>query len=204
MVCQVQAAPPKHQVIGDFSSGQMIGWKEESFSGNTEYLIVEQMGLPVLQASSRASASGLTMKKRIDLWQYPYLNWSWMIENRLPARDHQTKEGDDYPVRIYLIIDGGLRFWNSKAINYVWSHSLSKGSAWPNAYAGNNVVMIAVRDGGDDPKRWYTEKRNVLLDLQKYVGPEVRYIDGVALMTDTDDTSSFVNSFYGDIYFTSE
>ncbi|GAB1259980.1 DUF3047 domain-containing protein [Aurantivibrio plasticivorans] len=198
------AAPPKQTVVGDFSSGQVVGWDEESFSGNTEYLIVEQLGVPVLQASSRASASGLTKKVRIDLWQYPYLNWSWMINNRLPERDHQTKAGDDYPVRIYLIIDGGLKFWKSKAINYVWSYNLAKGSAWPNAYAGNNVVMIAARDGSDDPKRWYNEKRNVLQDLQKYVGPDVRYIDGIALMTDTDDTSSFVNSFYGDIYFSNE
>lgn len=197
-------AQPKSLVVGHFSSGQLVGWKEESFSGNTEYLIVKDGGESVLQASSKASASGLALEKRIDLWQTPHLNWRWKIENRLPARNETQKSGDDYPVRLYVIVKGGVFFWKSKALNYVWSRNVTKGSAWHNAYAGENVVMLSVRDGNDAVGQWHEEKRNVLQDLQQYVDPEIRYIDGIAIMTDTDDTSSFVNSFYGDIYFTAQ
>lgn len=195
---------PADRYIGEFSKGKLGDWKAEEFDGETEYLIVEDGGTKVLQASSRASASGLVKKGRIDLWQTPYLNWRWKIGNRLPTRNESSKEGDDYPVRIYLIIDGGLRFWKSKALNYVWTRGLAKGSTWPNAFAANNVVMMSLRDEKDEVGVWKNEKRNVLEDLQTLVSPRIRYIDGIAIMTDTDNTNSFVNAFYGDIYFSNQ
>ncbi|MGH1470282.1 MAG: DUF3047 domain-containing protein [Cellvibrionaceae bacterium] len=196
------SAEEKKVVIGKFSSGHFSDWKEEKFSGKTEYLIVNENGTNVLQGSSKDSASGLGKEKRIDLWQTPILHWRWKIENRLPVRNETTKEGDDYPVRLYVVIDGGLRFWKSKAVNYVWSRGVAKGSAWPNAFAKKNVVMLSLRDATDKTGVWYEEKRNILKDLQKYIDPSIRYIDGIALMTDTDNTNSFANGFYGDIYFT--
>ncbi|WP_460227833.1 DUF3047 domain-containing protein [Aurantivibrio infirmus] len=190
--------------LSQFSKGILNDWKMEEFDGETEYLIVEDNGNKVLQASSRASASGLVKKRRIDLWQLPYLNWSWKIDNRLPQRNETTKEGDDYPVRIYVIIDGGFRFWRSKALNYVWTRGLSKDSTWNNAFAEKNVVMVSLRDANDEIGVWKNEKRNVLEDLQKYIDPKIRYIDGIAIMTDTDNTSSFVNAYYGEIFFSSQ
>ena len=190
--------------VGEFSISQISNWDEERFEGRTDYSIEEVDGVKVLQASSRAAASGLVRKIRVDLWQYPYLNWRWKIANRLPVRNETTKEGDDYPVRIYVIVDGKTRFWRTKSLNYVWSRNVSKGSAWPNAFADKNVVMLSLRDGSDDTNRWYQEKRNVLQDVQRYLSPEIRYIDIVALMTDTDNTHSFVNSYYGDIYFSNQ
>jgi len=190
--------------VGEFSIGQTSLWKEEVFEGHTDYSIQEVDGAKVLQASSRAAASGLYRKIRVDLWQYPYLNWRWKIENRLPVRNETTKEGDDYPLRIYVVVDGKTRVWKTKSLNYVWSRGVSKGSAWPNAFADKNVVMLSLRDASDDVNRWYAEKRNVLQDVQRYLSPEIRYIDIVALMTDTDNTHSFVNAYYGDIYFSNQ
>lgn len=190
--------------VGQFSTGQTSLWKEEVFDGRTEYSIQEIDGGKVMQASSRSAASGLFRKVRVDLLQYPYLNWRWKISNRLPARNETTKDGDDYPVRIYIVADGKARVWKTKSLSYVWSRGVSKGSAWPNAFADRNVVMFSIRDGSDDTNRWYEEKRNVLQDVQRYLSPEIRYIDVVALMTDTDNTHSFVNGFYGDIYFSNQ
>lgn len=190
--------------VGEFSIGQMSLWKEEVFDGKTEYSLQDVDGSKVLQASSRAAGSGLFRKIRVDLWQYPYLNWRWKIGNRLPLRNETTKEGDDYPVRIYIIVDGKNRVWETKSLSYVWSRGVSKGSAWPNAFADRNVVMLSVRDAGDNVNQWYEEKRNVLQDVQQYLSPEIRYIDIVALMTDSDNTHGFVNGFYGDIYFSNQ
>jgi len=200
--CLQANAEKKKIMVGKFSQGHFSDWKAEKFSGETEYAIVKDGETNVLQGSSKNSASGLGKEQKIDLWQTPILNWRWKIENRLPMRNETTKEGDDYPVRLYVIIDGGLLFWKSKAVNYVWSRGVTKGSAWPNAFAKKNVVMISLRDATDETGVWYEEKRNILKDLQQYIDPNIRYIDGIALMTDTDNTHSFVNGFYGDIYFT--
>lgn len=203
-VCFVPGLYAEDRMVGEFSAGRLEGWETEKFEGETEYRIVEGDGERVLQALSRASASGLLKRQRIDVRAFPYLNWRWKIGNRLPARDESEKAGDDYPARVYLIIDGGWRFWKSRAVNYVWARTMDKGSVWPNAFAGKNVMMVAIRDGSDATGSWYKEKRNVLEDLQRFVDPDIRYIDGVAIMTDSDNTHSSVTSFYGDIYFSSE
>ncbi|NOY67272.1 MAG: DUF3047 domain-containing protein [Gammaproteobacteria bacterium] len=60
----------------------------------------------ILQAKSSNSASALIKEIRIDLKKYPYLNWSWSIENRLHTTNEKLKSGDDYAARVYVVVDG--------------------------------------------------------------------------------------------------
>ena len=195
------AAESDQVVIGGFSSGQLDGWKTKVFKEGTRYQLTQLDNTQVLRADSQTSASGLVRKIRIDLQKYPFLNWSWRIENRLGKLDEQSKPGDDYAARVYVIVDGGLFFWNTRAINYVWANGSPKGHVWPNAFGGRNAMMMALRSGEDKTDAWYVEKRNILQDVNKFFGKEIRYIDAVALMTDTDNSKGEVTSFYGDIYF---
>jgi len=64
--------------------------------------------------------------------------------------------------------------------------------------------MMSVREATDNTGEWYKEKRNVLKDLQQYVDPKIRYIDGIAVMSDSDNTDAFVNGYYGNIYFSAD
>jgi hypothetical protein len=102
-----------------------------------------------------------------------------------------------------VVVSGGLAFWETKAINYVWASTSPAGKVWPNAYAGDNgrMMMIALRSSIDQTGTWYTEKRNILADLKHQFGEDIRYIDAVAIMTDTDDALGKVTAYYGDIYF---
>jgi hypothetical protein len=103
---------------------------------------------------------------------------------------------------VYIVVSGGLAFWRTRAINYVWASTSPKGKIWPNAFAGDHAMMIALRSSGDETGHWYTEKRNILTDLKQYVGKDTDYIDAVAIMTDTDNAKGTVTAYYGDIYFT--
>jgi hypothetical protein len=129
------------------------------------------------------------------------LNWSWRIENRLGIDNEKIKPGDDYAARIYVVIDGGILLWKTRAVSYVWASSASRGEVWGNAFAGENAMMMALRDNGDRLSTWYAEKRNVYEDLERLFRKEYRYIDAVALMTDTDNSHGQVRAYYGDIYF---
>jgi hypothetical protein len=114
--------------------------------------------------------------------------------------DESKKQGDDFVARIYLIIDGGLFFWKTRALNYVWSSSFTRGQAWPNPFTAN-ATMLAVESGGKNLGKWLHYSRNVREDLKEFVGKEVRYIDSVALMTDSDNAGQQATTYYGDIYF---
>jgi hypothetical protein len=187
--------------IGFFSSGTMDKWENKTFSGQTNYQIAQLDNRSVLKAESHSGASGLFKEQRIDLKKTPYLNWNWRIANRLPNINEQTKSGDDYSARIYVVVSGGWAFWKTKAINYVWASNTAKGSVWPNAFAGENAMMIAVRSLDDKTNTWYSEKRNIMDDLKQQFGTTIRFIDAVAIMTDTDNAKGNALAYYGDIYF---
>ena len=176
-------------------------WQEKQFVGETDYQAVTIDGIKALKAHSLSSASGLYREQRIDLHETPFINWHWRVDRTLPQLDEQTKPGDDYAARVYVVVDGGLRFWKTRALNYVWSSSMAPESTWDNAFAGPNVRMMALRNNSNPTAKWLTEKRNVLSDLKQQFGDEIRYIDIVTIMTDSDNSMGEAISYYSDIYF---
>lgn len=190
--------------VGRFSANNLDGWKEKKFVGQTHYRLVKQGDRTVLHAEAEASASGLFKEVKVNLITHPYINWQWRVEKGHPPLAERTKNGDDYAARIYIIAKGGLAFWKTKAINYVWSSTEKKGAIWPNAFAGKNAMLIAIRSPEDQKNIWYQEKRNVYEDLKNIFGEEIKKIDAVAIMTDSDNSKGSVSASYGDISFTAE
>ncbi len=189
--------------IGQFSAGELDGWEEKSFVGSTRYQIADTPQGKALHAHARKSASGMFKKVRIDLTRTPWLHWSWRVDEVFSGNDERSKAGDDYPARVYVVVDGGMFFWRTRAVNYVWSSNQPPGTSWPNAFTGN-AMMVAVRSGRADTGRWVRERRNVREDLKRLFGEDITRIDAVAVMTDSDNTGGEADAFYGDIYFASE
>jgi hypothetical protein len=199
--------------IAQFEQESLDAWEKKSFVDYTQYDITQLDNQTVLKAVSNQSASGLAKEIKIDLKQTPFLNWSWRIENYLPKMDETEKSGDDYAARLYIVKSGGFFIWKTKALNYVWSSNQPKGSIWDNAYAGSNARMLALRSPQDALGKWVTEKRNVFEDMIALYGDKgsieanedaYRYIDAVAIMSDTDDSKAKVSAYYGNIYFTAQ
>ena len=189
--------------LSQFATEGLSGWSEKSFYGQTQYSIVERNGDKVLSAESNNSASALYKETRIDLEKTPYLNWSWLVVKHLGDIDERQKEGDDYPARVYVVISGGIFFWKTRAINYVWSSNQPEGTLWPNAYT-DNARMMALESGSAFLGQWRTEKRNIRADLRQQFGEDLRYIDGIAVMTDTDNSHGQALSYYRNLFFSSK
>ena len=190
--------------VSDFAGGSLVHWETRSFAGDTEYKIQQRDGKSVLGAKSVGTASAIGRKIKIDLTKTPYVNWSWKINNTLPNLDEKSKGGDDYAGRLYVVKSGGVLIWNTKALNYVWSGSQPGESRWKNAWNPKNSFLVAVRGPEDSAGEWKTEKRNVREDFMKAFGKDIKQIEGVAIMTDTDNSGLSVTAEYGDIYFTAE
>ena len=190
-------------MVGNFESGDLSGWQEKKFSGKTAYEIVSVDGIKALHAKSSSSASGMFKEMDVDLEKTPYMNWRWKISNTYGPVNEKTKDGDDYPARVYVIFSAGIFFWKTKALNYVWSGSEPEGSSWPNAFTPKSR-MIAAHTGEEDAGRWVTEKVNVRDDAKRYFGEDIKKAHAVALMTDSDNGGGKAEAWYGDIYFTSE
>ncbi|HXG27981.1 MAG TPA: DUF3047 domain-containing protein [Nevskiales bacterium] len=187
--------------VGRFSAGDLQGWEAKVFNRPTDYRIVELGDRRVLQATCENAASALYRRLRVDLVRTPMLRWSWRVEGAYRGLDETRKQGDDYLARLYVVIDGGALLWRTRALNYVWASGRPVGSAWPNAYTGQ-AMMLALRSGPD--AQWREELRDLRRDFREQFGIEARQIDGVALMTDCDDSAGRGRAWYGDIRFTSE
>lgn len=188
--------------VGDFSNKDLSSWEQKSFDGETLYEIKGRSEAKYLYASANKSASALYKKIQIDLKETPYLNWSWRIDKSLSELNEQTKAGDDYCARIYVIVKTGLAPWKTKALNYVWSSNKAPNQSWPNAFT-DKAIMIPLKTSLDDNKMWSSEKVNVKLDFERYFGIEIETIDGVAIMVDTDNSGLQAAASFGDVFFSS-
>lgn len=187
-------------VVGNFSEGDISSWKEEAFVGNTEYRIVQLEEKKVLQASSNASASAFYKAVSIDLNKTPYLNWSWQVENIYPNLDATTKAGDDYPARIYVVLEGFWP-WNTLALNYVFANNGEPiASAWDNPFT-SNARMIVVESDADNLGKMRSFKVDVKADFKRHFNEDVDSIDGIAIMSDSDNSKLSSKAYFGDIYF---
>ncbi|MGR5065117.1 DUF3047 domain-containing protein [Photobacterium sp. DNB22_13_2] len=198
--------------VAQFEHETLSTWKVKHFQGRTQYVQIRLDGQRVLKASSNNSATIITKRIRIDLEETPYLNWSWRVENQLNGINETTKDGDDYAARIYLATGTNMLSSSSRAINYVWSSNQPRFSRWSNAFAGEKVQMMAIRGVADGVSQWQNEKRNVYQDFINMFGDKgseqknrkaYRYLTGIAIMTDTDNSGQAVTAFYGDIFFSS-
>lgn len=201
LLASIGGAETGKLLVGNFSGKELQGWESLEFQGKTQYTLREKSKVYRLEANSIASASGLVKKIKIDLSEYPYLNWSWQVVKPLGSFDEHEKSGDDFAARIYVIVKDGIFPWNKKAVNYVWAGDSPKEQSWSSPYAGKRSMMVAVRSKEDVNGRFHSEKRNLYEDMRKFFGEEIRYIDAIALMTDSDDSKRNASTYYGDIYF---
>lgn len=181
---------------------EIVDWSERQFEGRTGYSLVgaSETGAPhaaVRADCSDATASGRLLETEVRLEGTPILEWSWRVEGIYEGIDETTKDGDDYPARVYVIARRWPNF-RSRAINYVWSSAQPAGSSWPNAFA-EQFAMVAVRSGAAGAGEWFTERRNVADDFRRLHDLEVDTVDVVAIMTDCDNAGQSATAWYGPI-----
>jgi hypothetical protein len=222
-----RADSPSVLEVGKFSAaseGNALpdGWKPLTFKKiekHTTYTLVKDGGAVVVKAVSEASASGLTREIKINLKEYPIVQWRWKVANVLKKGDVTKKEGDDYPARIYITFEydtGKVGFFDKAkyeaarllygqypplgAINYIWESKAPKGTVALNPFT-EQVKMIVVESGAERLNQWVNEERNIYEDYKKAFREEPPMISGVAIMTDTDNTGESATAYYGDIVF---
>jgi hypothetical protein len=198
------------------------GWKPLTFKkikSVSRYSLVREEGITVVKAEADRSASGLVRAITIDLKEYPWIEWRWKAVNLLRKGDVRSKQGDDYPARLYITFayDPGslsafekLKYESAKllygdypplaAINYIWDNRTPTGTVVPNAYT-NRLKMIVVESGPAKLNRWVSEARNLYEDYHRAFGEEPPPTTSVAIMTDTDNTGESAMAYYGDIIF---
>ncbi len=187
-----------------FSNQDLLQFDRRSFIGETQYQLVTHGDRSVLKAEAQAQASALYRKVHIDLTQTPILEWRWRVDKSLSVDNPRMKDQDDYPARVYVIVRDGLFPWQVLSLNYVWAnHTLKQESAhksWTNPYT-DRAMMIPLRDQRDGLEIWKSERVNIVEDFKRYFGKDVEHLEGIAIMTDADNTRGHAVALYDGLTF---
>ena len=146
------------------------------------------------------AASGLGKEVKIDLDKTPFINITWKIEKDLPGIKENTKKGHDFAARVFAVKKTGTTPLSNRAINYVFSSNNEVGFNAPSPYTKKSIdnVLASTKYSLDE---WVTVKSNVKEDFKKYHDLDVNELDGLAIMSDTDNSKMKAVAYYQNIYF---
>ena len=156
-----------------------------------------------LKAIADNAASGLGKEIKINLDKTPFLNITWKIEQDLSGIKEDTKKGHDFAARVFAIKKTGATPLSNRAINYVFSSNEDVGLNWPSPYTKKSIdnVLSTTKENLD---QWVSVKANVKEDFKKLHNLDVNELDGLAIMSDTDNSKKKSVAYYQNIFFSKD
>ena len=153
-----------------------------------------------LKAVADNAASGLGKKVKIDLNKTPFINITWKIEKDLAGIKENTKKGHDFAARVFAVKKTGTTPLSNRAINYVFSSNNEIGFNSPSPYTKKSIDNV-LASTKNNLNVWITVKANVKEDFKKFHDLDVNELDGLAIMSDTDNSKMKAIAYYQNIYF---
>ena len=177
--------------------------KVRGADNKTTYSVGSNENGNYLKAIADNAASGLGKEIKIDLNKTPFINITWKIEKDIPGIDETAKKGHDFAARVFVIKKTGATALSNRAVNYVFSSNQDVGSNSPSPYTKKSVdnVLATTKTNLNE---WVTVKANVKEDFKKFHNLDVNELDGIAIMSDTDNSKKKSITYYQNIYFSSQ
>ena len=174
--------------------------KVRGADNKTEYTVGSNENGNFLKAVADNSASGLGKKLKIDLNKTPFINITWKIEKDLSGIKENTKKGHDFAARVFAVKKTGATPLSNRAINYVFSSNNEIGFNSPSPYTKKSIDYVLASTKNDLDK-WITVKSNVKEDFKKFHNLDIKKLDGLAIMSDTDNSKEKSIAYFQNIYF---
>ena len=192
--------------IFDFTNAELSELEVRKVRGaknKTIYTIGSNEKGSFLKAVADNAASGLGKEIKIDLNKTPYSNITWKIEKKLSGIKENTKKGHDFAARVFAIKKTGATPLSNRAINYVFSSNSDIGFNSPSPYTKKSIdnVLSSTKKNFNE---WVTVKSNVKKDFKKFHDLDVNELDGLAIMSDTDNSKMKAVAYFQNIYFSAE
>ena len=155
-----------------------------------------------IKAEANNSASGLGKEIKIDLNKTPYLNITWKVEKDLKGINERSKKGHDYAARVFVVKKTGATPLSNRAMNYVFSSNENVNVYHPSPYTKKSIDFVLATTK-ENLNEWVTVKVDVKEHFKQFHDLDVKEINGVAIMADTDNSKLKSISYYQNIYFSS-
>ena len=183
----------------------------------TQYSVVKLNQQSSLMANAMSSASMLRKDLRVEPEQLGQLSFSWQVKKLIESADMAQRDLDDSPVRLVLAFDGDRSLFSPKnAMLSELSHAVSGRPmpyatlmyVWCNQRPVESVILnprtdrirkMVIETGGGRVGQWLSYERNIRADFEKAFGEPPGALIGIGIMTDSDNTRSHAQAWYGAI-----
>jgi len=190
-----------------------------TIDNHSTYDIVTESTAAFLRAESNASASALIYKKTFNVYDYPMVSWRWKVETVYQGGNAKTKEGDDYPLRIYITFPfdrdkagffekvkyASLRlvfgeYPPQSCLNYIWANRHYQEEVLTSRYTKQSKLIPVT--GKEQTGTWYSEHINIIEDYRRAFGSTPPETAHLAIMNDSDNTGESSVSYldYIEVY----
>ena len=189
--------------VFEFTEEEFRTLKSRKIKGETKWSLGSNENGKFIRAEAEGVGSGLGKKILIDLNKTPYINITWKVEKDLSGIVENTKKGHDYAARVFVIKKTGATALSNRAVNYVFSSNNLTNENWPSPYTKKSIDFV-LSTTKKHLNEWVTVKANVKDHFKKLHDLNVDELNGIAIMTDTDNSKLKAISYYQNIYFSSE
>lgn len=171
----------------------------------------------ILHARSERSASMYRRVLRIEPGQLDTLSFSWKVVSLVDGADVRQNETEDSPARVLLAFDGDHgRLSQRTRLMFDLMHSLSGETppyatlmyVWDSRADVDSLVVnrrsdrvrkIVLESGPAHLGHWRSYQRDLRADFRRAFGEEPGALIGIAVMTDSDNTQTRAEGWYGEI-----
>lgn len=169
---------------------------------NKTWTVKQEANNKFLSANSYNDSFTIGKKGAYSLKKFGFLKWKWRVNKFPTGADESVKTKNDSPAGLYVVFSG---FAVPYTIKYVWSTTKTVGEVFESPYSSKTKIIV-IRTGTSEINKWVEEKRNVLEDYKKVFNKSDidREVEGIALLTDSDDTKSEASADYDTITATTE
>ena len=192
--------------VFEFTNNELENLKIRKVRGadnNTKYSVGNENEMNFLKAHADNAASGLGKEIKINLNKTPFLNITWKVEQDLSGIKENTKKGHDFACRVFAVKKTGATPLSNRAVNYVFSSNNEEGLNWPSPYTKKSIDFV-LSTTKQHLNEWVTVKSNVKNDFKKFHDLDLSELNGIAIMTDTDNSKKTAICYYQNIYFSSK
>ena len=191
--------------VFEFTEDELSTLKVRKVRGadsKTQYSLGSNENGKFIRSEANNSASGLGKEIKINLNETPFLNITWKIEKDLPGINENSKKGHDYAARVFVVKKTGATPLSNRAMNYVFSSNNDINSYHPSPFTKKSIDYV-LSTTKENLNEWVTVKVNVRDHFQKFHNLDLDEINGVAIMSDTDNSKLSSIAYYQNIYFSS-
>ena len=192
--------------VFDFTEEELSTLKVRKVRGadaKTKYTLGNNENGKYIKAEANNSASGLGKELKINLKKTPFLNITWKVEKDLTGIVENSKKGHDYAARVFVVKKTGATPLSNRAMNYVFSSNNDINTHHPSPFTKKSIDYV-LSTTKEDLNEWVTVKVNVRDHFKKFHDLDLDEINGVAIMSDTDNSKLNSIAYYQNIYFSSD